>query len=128
MSATEIDNLSMPNSVNCTWFQCFLYHVGERIKMFMAFYRLNFRESTVTPKMHMLEEHLIPWLRQWRIGLGFMGEQGAEGIHAAINSITPSYLNIADQVERLRGILLEHHRQICPHLTSCQPAIKRRKL
>ena len=93
----------------------------------MVFYRDNFKESTVTPKLHMLEEHVIPWLRQWRIGFGFMGEQGAEGIHAAINKITSAYLNISNRVERLRGILTEHHRQICPHLTSCQPAIKRRK-
>ncbi|CAI8022352.1 hypothetical protein GBAR_LOCUS13139 [Geodia barretti] len=97
------------------------------IKNFMAFYRANFTESTVTPKLHMLEEHVIPWLRQWRIGFGFMGEQGAESVHAAINHITPSYLNIPDRVQRLKGVLMEHHRQICPELTSCQPSVKRRK-
>ena len=70
---------------------------GVSIKNFMAFYRANFTESTVTPKLHMLEEHVIPWLRQWRIGFGFMGEQGAESVHAAINHITPSYLNIPDE-------------------------------
>ena len=88
----------------------------------MDFYRDSFKESAVTPKLHMLEEHVIPWLR---IGFGFMGEQGAEGIQAA--NITPAYLNINDRVERLRGVLAKHHRQICPHLTSCQPAIKERK-
>ena len=94
----------------------------------MAFYRTHFPDSTVTPKFHMLEEHLIPWLRRWRTGFGFMGEQGAESIHAAINNIMPSYINIADRVQRLRGIMLEHHRQVCPELVSCQPEAKRRKL
>ena len=53
----------------------------------MVFYQDSFKESTVTPKLHMLEEHVIPWLRQWRIGFGFMGE---EGIHAAINKTDPA--------------------------------------
>ena len=94
----------------------------------MACYRSNFPEATITPKLHMLEEHVIPWMRQWRTGFGFMGEQGAESIHAAINNITPSYLNIPDRVARLRGVMLEHHRQVCPELVACQPAIKKRKM
>ena len=57
-----------------------------------------------------------------------LGEQGAESIHAAINNITPSYLNIPDRVARLRGVMLEHHRQVCPELVACQPAIKKRKM
>ena len=40
--------------------------------------------------------------------------------------VTQHHTNIPDRVERLQGILTEHHRQICPHLT-CQPAIKKRK-
>lgn len=32
--------------------------------------------------MHMLEEHVVPWLRMWHVGFGLMGEQGAESIHA----------------------------------------------
>jgi hypothetical protein len=93
----------------------------------MSYYRENFPEATITPKLHMLEEHVIPWLQKWRIGFGFMGEQGVESVHSAINNITSAYLNIPDGVERLRGIMLEHHRQICPELTSCQPSVKKRK-
>lgn len=33
-------------------------------------------------EMHMLEEHVVPWLKEWHIGFRMMGEQGAESIHA----------------------------------------------
>ena len=93
----------------------------------MTFYRSNFPEATVLPKMHMLEVHIVPWLRRWGVGLGLMGEQGAESIHAAINNITPAFLNIPDRVKRLKCVLMEHHRQVCPLLSQCIPAVKKRK-
>ena len=80
------------------------------------------------PKMHLLECHIIPWLKEHRVGLGLMGEQGAESIHASINSIKKAYSNIPDKVSRLECILREHHRQVCPTLTMQQPIVKKRKL
>lgn len=94
----------------------------------MAFYRETFPETTVLPKMHIMEVHIVPWLKQHRVGLGLMGEQGAESIHAAVNSIKKAYTNIPDKVSQLECILLEHHRQVCPTLVKQQPEIKRRKL
>ena len=44
----------------------------------MGYYRLTFPQATVLPKMHILEDHVVPWIRRWRVGFGFMGEQGAE--------------------------------------------------
>lgn len=93
----------------------------------MTFYRSNFPEASVLPKMHLLEGHVIPWLRRWGVGLGVMGEQGAESIHAAINGIKPAYLNMPNKVERLKCVLLEHHRQVCPILRDCQPPVNKRK-
>ena len=80
------------------------------------------------PKMHMMEDHVVPWLRKFGVGFGLMGEQGAESIHAAINGIKKAYTNIPDRVSRLQCILREHHRQVCPILANQQPQIKRRKL
>lgn len=94
----------------------------------MAFYRETFPEATVLPKMHMMEVHVVPWLKQYRVWLGLMGEQGAESVHAAVNSIKKVYTNIPDKVSQLKCILLEHHRQVCPTLVKQQPEIKRRKL
>jgi hypothetical protein len=94
----------------------------------MRYYRSTFPTATVLPKMHFLEQHVVPWLKQWGVGLGLMGEQGAESIHAAVNSISRAYLNMADKVKRLECILREHHRQTCPTLASAQPSPKKRKL
>ncbi len=94
----------------------------------MTFYRETFPHASVLPKMHMLEEHIVDWLRLWGVGLGLMGEQGAESIHASINTISRAYSNIPDKVQRLECILKEHHRHVCPTLAAQQPVKKKRKL
>ena len=57
----------------------------------MKFYRETFPWASVLPKMHMLEEHVVSWLRMWHIGFGMMGEQGAESIHAHFNQLKPMF-------------------------------------
>lgn len=93
----------------------------------MKYYRKHFPEATVLPKMHFLEAHLPNWLEKWKVGLGFMGEQGAESIHAAFNNIERSYLNMPNKVDRLFRVVQEHHLRTDPELQSLVPAIKRRK-
>ena len=53
------------------WLLTLYIHTDTKIQKFMAFYRRNFPEASVLPKMHMLEAHVVPWLRQWGVGLGF---------------------------------------------------------
>lgn len=74
------------NMYRIEWLVAF-YLTETNIRDFMAFYRETFPETTVLPKMHIMEVHIVPWLKQHRVGLGLMGEQGAESIHAAVNSI-----------------------------------------
>lgn len=93
----------------------------------MKFYQENFPEASVLPKMHFMEEHMVPWFRKYDVGLGLMGEQGAESIHASINSVKRAYSNMTDAVQRLICILREHHRQTCPALANQKPQKKRRK-
>jgi len=79
------------------------------IKEFMSFYRIHFPNATVTPKLHMLEEHTVPFLQQWHIGFGFMGEQGAESIHNSINQLEKHYVNMPNRVKMLEAIIHQHH-------------------
>ena len=58
----------------------------------MAYYHRNIKDAII-PKMHLLEEHVVPWLGQWGIGMGLMAEHGAESIHARINSLKLYYTN-----------------------------------
>ena len=75
----------------------------------------------------MLEDHVVPFLRQWRVGLGVMGEQGAESIHARFNTLQRTYANMTSKVDRLKCMMMEHFRQVYPENISRQPPVKRRK-
>ena len=54
----------------------------QDIATLLNYYRHTFPDATILPKMHIMEDHVNPWLKQWHIGAGLMGEQGAESIHA----------------------------------------------
>ena len=44
----------------------------------MDYYRDTFPSASVLPKMHILESHVVPFIRKWGVGLGLLAEQGAE--------------------------------------------------
>ena len=50
---------------------------------FMHYYRDVFPEASITPKLHILEDHMV--LLNWRVGCGLLGEQGTESIHKVYN-------------------------------------------
>ena len=87
----------------------------------MATYRSSFPHATILPKMHLLEDHVVPWLKRWHVGSGLMGEQGAEQIHAHIHHLEATYSNIPDPLRRLEYIMHEHSLQTSPSLCSLQP-------
>ena len=62
----------------------------------------------------MMEDHVIPFLKQVKVGLGFLGEQGAESIHARFNAIRRNYITMPNRVDRLEAILKEHLNQVVP--------------
>lgn len=101
-----------------------LYTLDKNIRDFMHFYRESFPDATILPKMHMLEEHVVPWLKKWHIGFGFMGEQGAESIHAYFNMLKRTFQGIRDPVQRLERIMTEHY---APANIAAKPTIKKRK-
>ena len=94
----------------------------------MCFYRENFPQATVLPKMHMLEEHVIPWLKEWHVGFGMMGEQGAESIHKYFNTLAHRFNSTPKSVERLKLMLEAHLLHIVPVNVAAKPPIKRRKI
>ena len=81
----------------------------------------------MTPKLHMLEDHVVDFIKQWRVGLGLMGEQGAESIHTRFNQLERTYSNMRNEVDRLKAIMEEHYRQVCPENIVKQPVPKRRR-
>ena len=95
--------------------------------MFMESYRTAFPQATVLPKMHILEEHVVPWLKEWRVGFGLMGEQGVESIHVYFNSLTRTYHSIPDRVDCFRAMMREHSLHSIPTLVTERRPVKRRK-
>ena len=61
---------------------CLLSCTDQNIVKFLDYYRATFPKATILPKMHILEDHVMQWLKRWRIGAGMMGKLGGESIHA----------------------------------------------
>lgn len=97
------------------------------IKNFLSKYRAAFPTATILPKMHILEDHVVPWAREWKLSCGFMGEQGAESLHAAFNYDERAYSNMRDRVERLKLLLQNHHLKILPSITELHPPLLKKK-
>ena len=129
MTDQDIDQLGKNN--RCFDFIPFKYVLIENIETsistFMAFYRETFPHATVIPKMHIMEDHIVPWLRRWRLGSGLMGEQGAESIHAHIMKLERIHQGIPNELERLKYIVKEQMLESDPSLTNLRPPLKKRK-
>lgn len=81
----------------------YFLQISRNIKDYLHLFRTNFTTEAVPPKMHLLKEHIVPWLAT----MGTMGEQGGESIHAQINNIKrdlQGYTNDLDLLLRsIRG-------------------------
>ena len=97
------------------------------IDKFITLYKDFFPHATVTPKLHMLEDHVVPFLKKWRVGFGFLGEQGAESIHSKFNSIRGNYENMPNPVRRLKAILNSHLIQVCPENIQNSHSLRKEK-
>ena len=94
---------------------------------FMTYYRKEFPNASVTPKMHMMENHLIPQIQKWKFAMGFLGEHGAESIHASFNSIERSYVSIPYKVDQLLRVMQEHLLRIDPENRHLAPQPPKKK-
>ena len=93
----------------------------------MDFYRKTFPSETITPKMHMLEEHVLPFIKKWKIGLGMYGEQGGESIHPEFNELRRIYSSVPSNKDRVKFMMEQHHMKVRPVAQKIVPAIKKRK-
>ena len=65
----------------------FMIDTDDSVREYLHFFRSNFPNESITPKLHLLEDHVVPWFERWGAGLALMGEQGGEGVHAHLNKI-----------------------------------------
>ena len=81
--------------------------------------------STFIPKLHVLEDNVVPFIMQWLVGLGMLGEQGMEGIHVRFNTLEQTYSNMSNHEKRLKCVVAEHWRQVCPGSITLQPPVQK---
>ena len=93
---------------------------------FMTFFRESFPQATVPIKMHVLEDHAIPWAKSFHVGFGLLGEQGAESINAKFTRLSLSYTAITDRVKHLLCIVKEHLISISPQVVAAIPPPQKR--
>jgi hypothetical protein len=92
----------------------------------MSVYRAR-ANSSITVKMHILEDHVVDFIKRHKVGLGFLGEQGAESIHNRFNQLQRQYCCVPNSLKRFELMLKEHHRQTHPANISKVPVVKPRK-
>ena len=64
--------------------------------------------GNVTPKLHLLEDHVVDAMRRKRCALGFIGEQGFESIHHQFNDLERQHSATRNELERLEQAVKEH--------------------
>ena len=94
---------------------------------FMNFYRQTWPNESVTPKLHMLEDHVVDFVRRWKLGLGIYGEQGGESIHAEFNNLNTLFRHIPGRCSRLKSTMKEHYLRNHPVTKKMKPVIKPRR-
>ena len=81
----------------------------------------------ITPKLHMLEVHVVPSIRRRGVGLGLLAEQGSESIHARFNELRRHHEAIRNPLERLKSVAQTHLIATLPQHESLRPVSRKRK-
>ena len=89
----------------------------QHINHYLAYVRDNF-PMKVLPKMHFLEDHVVPWMRRWGHGMAFHGEQAVESIHAEFNRLHRAASGIRNRDTRCLSVMKAHHMKCSPTIQS----------
>ena len=100
--------------------------IQQNISTYMTHYRQYF-PGRVIPKMHILEHHCLPFIETYGFGLGLMGEQGGEHLHASMTRFEQRMSGIRNPNKRLKSTIEAHHAQNSPTLRCLFPDVKQRK-
>lgn len=85
------------------------------------------RRGNITPKLHLLESHVVSSTRRFRVGLGLLGEQGGEGLHAEFNSLSMTFSSVVRELDRLKMVVEQHCLTTLPQQLSKTPTIQQRQ-
>ena len=83
--------------------------------------------GNITPKLHLLENHTEPMMRRLRVGLGLLGEQGAESLHSSLSSLASKFKNIPGELQRLKAVADQHLLTTTDEASKLRPRPRKRK-
>ena len=87
------------------------------IDSYMDYFRANF-PGKVLPKHHILEDHVLQWIKRWGVGMALHGEQGVESVHKTFNRLTLTHNGVRNSLAQLMSIMKEHQTHCSPELYS----------
>ena len=77
-------------------------HVAERdVVQFLSDYRELCPSSSVFPKLHYLEDHVVRFIWKGKVGPGMMAEHGGKSVHRLFNELGDRYKNMPNPASRL---------------------------
>ena len=85
-----------------------------------------FSNETVTPKLHLLEDHAVDFMTKWGSSFGIYGEQGAESIHALFNALKVNFRSMHPPTSRLKAMIREHFLHVHPKSVAKRPLKRKR--
>ncbi|GFO22115.1 amine oxidase [Plakobranchus ocellatus] len=101
--------------------------IKSQISSLLLIYRRH-SHNTITPKLHMFEHHRLPFIKKWGFGLGLLGEQGGEMIHATIAKIERRMVGMRNKGKQIKTIVETHRLQNAPtSKTLAEHKTKKRK-
>eukprot|EP00117_Sycon_ciliatum_P000806 scpid26705/ scgid6721/ E3 ubiquitin-protein ligase NRDP1; RING finger protein 41 len=106
-----------------------LHQLQCHIQSFMTLVREQIVKrhlGNITPKLHLLEQHVVPQMTHFGCGLSLLCEQGGEALHAAFNTLDKK-CSAACPLQRLLSITRQHYLRTIPKLQNEMPSAKRRK-
>lgn len=106
-----------------------LQQLQDKIALFMATLRREIvarKKGNVTPKLHLLEDHVVDQMRHFGAGLALRGEQGGETIHHEWNELDRRFSGVPDNLERLKLVAKAHATATLPSHKAKVPMVKRR--
>lgn len=101
-----------------------------KVQAFMATARREVVERSrgnITPKLHLLERHVVSSMRRFSVGLGLLGEQGGESIHAEFNSLKNTFSSVVRETDRMKMVVKQHCLSTLPRELAKVPTVKTSK-
>ena len=102
--------------------------VKKKMAAYRGYYRSRLPLDTASPKMHFLEDDVVPWMQKRGFGMAVHGERGGKAIHKEFNKLARVMFRIKDPLQQLLATMREHLVITDPNVLKEIPQPKKKKL